>query len=420
MIGISVIFENKGNIMERITIVYASDEEFLLQTHVSIYSVLKSRKKKYAIDFYILVPEGTIVINKNGVWDFQDFLINYIEISNKFFSDNKMTISHITKPTYYRLLIPRLFSNLDKVIYLDGDTLCFKDIIYLYNENIDNYYIGGCRGELINWSNDTAEYIKSRLKINSADNFINAGVLIMNIPLLKEIAELLVLESKNNYPEQDQDVINKCCYERIKILHPKYNLYSWTKNLYTVGQCFRYDLKFIEEAINTPYIIHFANEYTKPWRNDKCIMFDLWWQYANKALSEYEFNQMKAILKRNICRLNNEELNKVLNNNDEVIIWGCGEAGKEYSKYLSNKYGNKKIKFFCDNDVTKCEMLIDEKKVYTLDKVKEYKDLPIIITVQNSMKEIKQQLLENGINEKRIFFYNKKGDSYYYSLNCID
>ena len=138
--------------IDKITIIYASDEDFLPQTYVSIYSVLKARQCKCWFDFYILVPAGTNKMFYDKQWDFLDYEIHYVEIDNNLFSDEEMRIAHITKPTYYRLLIPRLFPDVDKCIYLDGDTICKSDIIELYEEDIENYYLGGCKWETMNLS----------------------------------------------------------------------------------------------------------------------------------------------------------------------------------------------------------------------------------------------------------------------------
>ena len=44
--------------------------------------------------------------------------------------------------TYYRIISPIIF-DIDRVIYLDGDTFIFKDLNEMYNLNFnDNYVLG--------------------------------------------------------------------------------------------------------------------------------------------------------------------------------------------------------------------------------------------------------------------------------------
>ena len=63
-----------------IPIVYASDENFLPQTYVSICSVLTNRKEDYFIRFYILVPEECRVGQYDDKWDFKQYDIELAKL----------------------------------------------------------------------------------------------------------------------------------------------------------------------------------------------------------------------------------------------------------------------------------------------------------------------------------------------------
>ena len=312
--------------MKEITIVYASDEIFLLQTYVSIYSVLKERKTQYYINFVILVPIGTRQYKFDVEWNFVNYSIVFEEINDNIFGDLEMKIAHITKPTYYRLLIPEIFRNLDKCIYLDGDTICCSDILELYEEQVDDYYIGGCMGELLNWNADFAKNIAARLDVPSGERYINAGVLLMNLNELRKISRQLISESHKNYQTQDQDVINKCCYGKIKFLHPKYNLYSWTENMFKKNMVFRYNERDMEEAIHNPCIIHYANEYTKPWRNNKCILYDFWWKLAEHALPCEAVCELRQLTLNNMNEYSDDILFDKVKSANKIIIFGFSKV----------------------------------------------------------------------------------------------
>lgn len=406
--------------MKNVTIVYASDEKFLLQTYVSIYSVLKARKAKYYINFVILVPVGTKNCEYNTRWTFSDYSIVFEEIADSLFDDLQMTITHITKPTYYRLLIPEILKSLDKCIYLDGDTICCSDIIQLYEEQIEDNYIGGCMGELLDWSVDSASRFADELDVSNGEEYINAGVLLMNLTKLREISNELLSESRKNYRLQDQDVINKCCYGKIKILHPRYNLYSWTRNMYRRNMTFRYNRNDIKEAMNNPCIIHYANEYTKPWRNDKCILHDLWWNHAERALPQENIIQLKRITLENLNNYTNEDdiLFAKVKNAKKIIIFGFSKAGFEFADTICLKYGKEKIQYFCDNDKTKWK---EVKNGYSVCKPQDLIGLPedflIVVTSQGYWKAIQAQLLEMGIPQDHIVIYRRKKENYYLSLD---
>ena len=407
--------------MKEITIVYASDENFLLQTYVSIYSVLKERETQYYINFVVLVPSGTRQQNYHAKWSFDNFSIAFEEINNNMFGDLEMKIAHITKPTYYRLLIPEILEKLDKCIYLDGDTVCCSDILELYEEQVDDYYIGGCMGELLNWNVDFANDIAARLDVPSGEGYINAGVLLMNLNKLREISRQLKSESHNNYQSQDQDVINKCCYGKIKILHPKYNLYSWTENMFKKNMVFRYSRRNMEEAMNNPYIIHYANEYTKPWRNNKCILYDLWWELAEQALPCEAVFELRQLTLNNMNEYSDDILFDKVKSAKKIVIFGFSKVGFEFEEMVIEKFGKEKILCFCDNDENKIGKIKDGLNVYPINAVrKDLVDNLIVITSQRYGKEIKRQLFEMGIKGEQFAEYRKKRDSYYISLREVD
>ena len=54
-------------------------------------------------------------------------------------------ISHITSPTYYRLLLPALLPDVEKCIYIDGDTIVDGDISKLYAEDLGDNLVAGVK-----------------------------------------------------------------------------------------------------------------------------------------------------------------------------------------------------------------------------------------------------------------------------------
>lgn len=403
--------------IDQITIIYASDEDFLPQTYVSIYSVLKARQCKCWFDFYILVPAGTNKTTYDKQWEFANYAIHYVEIDDDIFDEVEMKIPHITKPTYYRLIIPKLFPDIDKCIYLDGDTICTSDIIELYEENIENYYLGGCKWETLNLCQEQLGCIAQRLNVSSADEYINAGILLLNLIKLREIQALLLLECKNEYDLQDQDIINKCCYGKIKILHMKYNVCSYAYNMKKKNQLFMNDNEVVDEALSNPCVIHLVSEYAKPWRNDKCIFYDEWWNIAESALPADIIFSLKSETKKIVQEFSHEELFSRIHKAKNIIIFGFSKAGVEFEKIVCEKFGKEKIKYFCDNDIEKWDK---EKDGYRVCRPEELLELQnncfIVVTSQRYYMTITDQLLNMGISRDAMGVYRKRNDSYYFCL----
>ena len=401
-----------------IPVVYASDENFLKQTYVSIYSVLANRKENYELKFYILVPEDCEEQNYNEHWEVLNYSIEYISISAKYFQDVKMMLQNISKPTYYRLLIPILLPEFDKCVYLDGDTICFCDIRELFAVELENNLLAGAMGAVIPF--DTA-YKEKVLNVPDATYYINAGVLVMNLKQMREenkIEEFLRYSEKQ-LPCQDQDVLNICCYNRIHLLPLKYNIYNIAFNMSVEMLMERYKREEIEEAFARPSIIHYPGEFAKPWNNIKCIKSKEWWNYADSVFERKVIDELqtKAIERMESYSYSNlfQEIEKC----KQLVVFGFSEIGQKFCDQIDEKYLGKVV-CFCDNSKEKREKTYKGYKVLSIDEVKEkYSDALIIITSQRYSNVIKKQLLEENFKSEKILVYRKKTLNYKQSMDNI-
>lgn len=145
----------------------------------------------------------------------------------KDFTNDLCGFHHVTKSCFLRLLIPKLFPNLDRALYVDCDTLCLGDISELYNTDFENNYLMACRGY---------RYSIHQAKELGIPYYFNSGMLMFNIPLM----------NKENYFEQildnwrgalgkqepfsaDETVINWCFHDKIKLVNERFN-YCYNRN----------------------------------------------------------------------------------------------------------------------------------------------------------------------------------------------
>ena len=135
-------------------------------------------------------------------------------------SDEEIYIPRIVTA---KLLIPTLLSDdIDKALYLDGDTLILSDVKELYNENIENY--------IASMGIDNGDYADREINNYPVTQpcYFNAGVILFNLSKWREmnITEQMEEFTKQNpklfYAEQDilNSVIN---YEDIKMFEIKWN-----------------------------------------------------------------------------------------------------------------------------------------------------------------------------------------------------
>lgn len=403
-----------------VPIVYASDENFLLQIYVSIYSVLANRKENYFIKFYIMVPEECKGIEYDVSWQYGNYSIEYLKVSKTYFEDTNITLQNITKPTFYRLLIPNFLKQYDKCIYLDGDTICCNDIFELYNTDLEDNFMAASKGAIMNFNKLSVAEI---LDIPDATDYINAGVLVMNLELMrkKNMVEKFIECSEKGYPCQDQDVLNKCCYGKIKLIPMKNNVYC---NVFSAPKIItkqRFNDKEIEEAVKNPVIIHYPREYSKPWKNKNAVEGYRWWKYAEQAIDENKLTLLRDTADNWLKRYDYYDLFMKIEQNADVVLFGYSEIGCKLCDEIEKKYPNK-IRAFCDNDINKQGLEYEIYKVVNVVELKEkFNEALVVITSQNYSEAIKMQLLGLGFKEDKLVIYRKKIIDYVYSFqeNCI-
>ena len=68
------------------------------------------------------------------------------------YKDSHISV-HITTAAYYRLSLSDLIPNLDKIIWLDGDTVVFGDLKEMYDIDMKGFYYRGFLDNLPNGIN---------------------------------------------------------------------------------------------------------------------------------------------------------------------------------------------------------------------------------------------------------------------------
>lgn len=389
-----------------IPIVLASDAGYLPFVYTTIYSVLKSRKAEYKLLFYIMVPAGTISVNYDEKWKFENYEIEYIEVSNDYFSDVPITINHITKPTYYRLLIPEYLKEYKKCIYLDADLLVCSDLSALYGIDIEDQYLAAGLGIGVLFSEECEKILARYLGIESAKQYFNAGVLVMNLEKIRKegLVNSFLEYSTKSWSCQDQDVLNICCYEKTKIFHLKYNIYSIGYGYERHMLETRFSEQEINAALENPCIIHYATALAKPWKNLKTVMGELWWEIACLALPDAVYQEIRQNAENQMPVYHTSDIVSKINSCSKMIIFGCGQAGKQLFDFLKAWGKEGAVYEFWDNAAGY------EKRSYQNVPIvkpqrREGEDFLVVVSVQREQEEIKKQLYKLGFDENNIVVY---------------
>ncbi len=270
--------------MNVIPIAFAFDNNLILPACVCISSLLTNAQKDTFYDIFIL-HSSNIALKKEGLNKipryYKNCRIQYRLVDSTF--DSAFEIRGITTAAYYRLLIPELIPEYDKIIYSDVDVIFRFDLSDIYtNIDLNNYYVAGVNS-LSHLVPEYKHYYIEKLHLDP-EKVIYSGNLIINSKKIKEdnLISLFKKQARNSYKFQDMDILNIVCKGKIKYLSPEFCLSTIISHasIYDNNALLKlWSQKEIDNALRQG-IVHYNGQ--KPWQQ-YCINFDIWWEYYRKS-----------------------------------------------------------------------------------------------------------------------------------------
>lgn len=270
--------------MKTIPITFAFDNNLILPACICISSLLMNAKDDTFYDIFIL-HSAKISLNKRELNKilvyFKNCRLQYREVDNTF--DSSFEIRGITTPAYYRLLIPELVSEYDKVIYSDVDIIFRMDLSEMYSVDIEQYYLAATKDLGMNFGVDGIKYISSVDGLQLGQ-YLQSGFIMLNSKkmLQDKMVDKFRSLARMRLKFQDQDILNLTCSGKVLFLPIKYNMTDYSyyyinkeRDKVTSGLT----VEDVDEALNFGNI-HFNGH--KPWKKYS-INFDVWWEYYRKS-----------------------------------------------------------------------------------------------------------------------------------------
>lgn len=264
-----------------INVMYASSSSYLSITLLSIYSLIENNPMQQLNIFFI--ADGLNDLEKNKLRRLEnEFLYVTVKIYNiNDFSEKIFALSMVDyrQSIFTKFYIDRL--NVDKVLFIDSDTIFVNSITELFEVDMNNYLIAGV-------SIPSPRHYNRNFAITNNDVYLNFGIVLFNVKKWKEMnirKKIFDLIDKTNVEFIEENIINSVCQGYILEISPQYNLMS--SYIYFKGKKYvrifggGYRPNEIDEAIKNPIIIHYLNEiYIRPWFNN-----------TNHPLKKYFINE---------------------------------------------------------------------------------------------------------------------------------
>lgn len=254
-------------------ILYTLNDNFVPQVCAAICSICENNRKEKDIHFY-LFSMNISTKNKKKITKFVSSYrrkIDIIEIPDlqEYFTKDFDT-NGWSNVVLARLLLDKLLpKKIDRILYLDGDTIVLGNLNKFYNMDLKDKVLAMAIEPTVN---------KERKNKLGLENYYyhNSGVLLIDLKKWRDnnIGNKVIdyfIKNKKVIFAPDQDALNGELKDDIYSLPPKYNFFNiYNQYNYNFFVKLLKPIKYISEeeymdSVNNPLIIHYLGE-ERPWR----------------------------------------------------------------------------------------------------------------------------------------------------------
>ena len=268
---------------------YSLNNDYTYPTLVSMTSLAINAGQNIFYNIYLLISPDFTEENKQILISvekkyYEHCKIFFINMGDKY---KGLDISkRIPTASYYRLDLHNLLPDVDRILYMDGDTAVFQDLSDLITLNMKGNYILG-------FQDSSKPNILEKFNIKNA-TVLCAGVLLMDLAAFrKNNITGKFYEFLNKYKgkiyQNDQTTINVVCQGKLSTLPLKYGMWNYKFFRDFVVNCHyqfpfvTYNTKEMILAYEQPALLHYVR--AKPFLkrvNNKYYYYE-WWEYAKKT-----------------------------------------------------------------------------------------------------------------------------------------
>lgn len=272
-----------------------SDDNYVMPTCVALQSLIDSKKEGVYYIHIIASSLSAATEKKFKKFESEDIVVDVIRenAEKRFegfhaFDRNAICVASIS--ALLKFLIPELFPDIDKILYLDGDLIVKTDVSELFVDDLEDYYAAAVI--------DSGSMYYKHQYVKKVQHYFNSGVMLLNLKKMRDenITEKLVNTKKNldDVSLMDQNVFNLVFDGKIRLLPIRYNFMPVSlERAYS-----KWTIKQVNELYGTNYenkkqlfadaaIIHYSSK-DKPWKALDGACAAEWISYYLKAPIEHD------------------------------------------------------------------------------------------------------------------------------------
>ena len=245
-------------------VVYTCDNNFVWIMGISMISLFENNKDIENLKVWLLgdnvSPENKQILKQLAVKYDREFTL--VDVPDLHIPEN-MTSERWPKSAFTRMFSGELMPKDEtKILYLDCDIIINGSIKSLEVWDTGNYAVTSVK-------DCVSRLYKKKLGIETKDNYVNAGVLLMNLDIMRRLnirkmmAEFID-SHKGLINYADQDILNGMFQGKFGILPPEYDVmtqmcaYTYKQIQLYRRPSYYYSKEQVEYAQKNPIIIHYT------------------------------------------------------------------------------------------------------------------------------------------------------------------
>lgn len=280
-----------------VPIALAANDYFVPYTATLLQSIIDNSNAENNYDILILTQDIQET-NKKRIADMiathPNFSIRYADPSYLMGDYEFYVRGHFGLQTYYRLVLPELIPDYQKIVYLDSDMIVNADIAELYKTDINGYLVAACldpdtAGLYNGFEKDKKAFMDQVMKMEDPYSYFQAGTLVLNLEEFRKtysMKYILDFAVSEKWQLLDQDILNCLCKNRVKYIDMSWNVmvdFGGFRIREIIGRAPQWLYKMYMESRKHPKIVHYAGP-EKPWTSPEIDMGDIYWKYARKTV----------------------------------------------------------------------------------------------------------------------------------------
>ena len=267
-------------------IAYTSDSKYLPYMMVSIHSAIKNKNKSSEYHIHVIAKD----LNNKETSILKEMETDNVKISIHPTEKIDLDLSHLGRFASFAVSLQKIFiskylQNVDKVLYLDSDTLVLNDLTKVYKTDIKEDYVAAVKDGLMY---QHPEHV-TELNLDWRNFYFNSGIMLLNLKKIREddiVRKAIIYFNTHQEVFGDQDVLNVVFKEKVKPLSYKYNCNSTffeEKDAEFLSNFYKEPIASTSrEVYDNAVILHFAGH--KPWTPwfSHDYLKKLWQTYASE------------------------------------------------------------------------------------------------------------------------------------------